>query len=160
MAAPRYVATQGQLGEALGISPSGVKYYLRRGAPQKGPQGYDVEAIREWRDSNVEAPRGGGKRGSAEEGVGDRERLLRAQADERRSKADLAGLKLAIERGDYLAKADVEAWDRSRIAIVRRGLLGLGRQVAPLVVGLAAREIEAVVSRECKSLLHRFAAIK
>lgn len=161
MAAPRYVTTQGQLGDALGISPSGVKYYLRRGAPGKTAQGYDVEAIREWRDSNVEAPRGGGKAApGGEDGGGDRERLLKAQADERRAKADLAALKLAIERGDYLAKSEVEEWDRARISIVKRGLLGLGRQVAPLVIGLSIGEAEVVINRATRDLLNRFAAVK
>lgn len=157
--APGCVATQAELARALGISTSAIQYGLTAGAPAKAAGGWNVEAWKEWRAANVSPERGGGaRRGGGDEGDG--ARLLKAQADERRAKADLADLRLAIERKDFIARADVESWDRSRIAIVRRGLLGLGRQIAPLVVGLAAREIEAVVLRECKSLLMRFAAIK
>lgn len=156
----RVVATQAELAEALGVRVSGIQYYKRAGAPGKGPDGYDVDAWERWRAANVDAPRGGGKRGSAEEGVGDRSRLLKAQADERRAKADLAGLKLAIERKDYIAKSEIEEWDRARIAVVKRGLMALPRKVSCGLVGLMEQEIEVVLMREIRDLLTRFASMK
>lgn len=161
----KYAPNLTKLAEALGIGGRTAARWHSQGAPGREPSGYSLEAWRAWQGANVPYRARRGERShdatlADGPGGGDRKRLLRAQADERRSKADLAGLKLAIERGDLIAKTDIEAWDRSRIAIVRRGLLGLGRQVAPLVAGLTVGEIEALIARETKSLLTRFLAIK
>ncbi|MFH0903194.1 MAG: hypothetical protein V2A73_21405 [Pseudomonadota bacterium] len=128
--------------------------------------------MRRWRSANILPPRSTPRRKLPEDDLpgptaslgddllGDRERLLRAQADERRAKADSAGLALAIERGEYRALAEIEEWDRARIAIVKRGLLSLGRQVAPLVIGLSVHEAEVIIHRACRDLLTRFASVK
>jgi hypothetical protein len=157
----KFVKTRAALAAALGVSPVTLSLWVARGAPGKTKLGYSVEAMRKWREENI-GPSYLPKRTEGESHAGspsDKQRLEKAQADQREALAALAALKLSIERGEYRSLKDVEEWDRSRASLIKRGLLSLGRSVAPAVVGLEVKQIEVVINKKARELLGRFARI-
>lgn len=150
---PTWVTSKRKLAVAVGVARETVEdWSIRPGFPKKTARGYNVAKVEEWRDANVKpAP------SKAPAPRGHRARLIKAQADEREAKAALAALKLAIERGQYQPLDEIQKRTRAQIAIVKRGLLGLGRRIAPAVVGRDVRDIERIVTQACKELLTRFA---
>lgn len=151
---PRYARSKAALASRLNVARSTVAEWAGRGGfPAKGPMGWDLQEVKAWRGATV-LPQGPRQKGESEEGV--RAELLRAQADERRAKADLADLKLKIERGEYRALSVIQEWDQSRIAVVKRGLLGLSRTLPPLLVGLVEREMGTLIDQRVRDLLERF----
>lgn len=150
----RYAKTAREAAEILGQAPHTLEDWIRRSKIEKGPKGYDVQAVKRWRDENMPPPR---TKKDDPEATGDQARLLKAQADEREAKAELADLKLQIEKGQYRSIQDIELWDRSRNAVIRRGLLGFPRSISPLLVGLQLKEIESVMMQKVRGLLEAFA---
>jgi len=152
----RYAKTAREAAETLGMARDTVEGWIQRSGLKKGPKGYDVQALKRWRDENMPPPRT--KKGDPAS-PGDSARLLKAQADQREALAALADLKLQIEKGQYRSIQEIEVWDRSRSAIVKRGLLGLPRSLGPLLVGLQAKEIESVLMQKVRGLLEAFAGM-
>lgn len=129
-----------------------VNAWLKTGAP--GSRGaYDLEAIAKWRAEHKRPPH----RWRSEEEHGDQARLLKAQADERQAKAALAEMRAKVEAGEYRSVREIEEWDRARVAVVKRGLLAMGRKLGPTLVGLGPKELEVAIGRYAKDLLRRFA---
>jgi phage terminase Nu1 subunit (DNA packaging protein) len=153
-----FASTQGELAALFGVSRVTIMDWVQRGAPRKTAKGWDVDAMRVWREQNMRPAQwtgGDSKLVSAS----DEARLLKAQADEREAKAALADLKLKIERGEYVPRSEVKDRDLARIAVVRRGLLGLPRTAAPRVVGLTEKEAEVALTTVVRDLLERFASL-
>jgi len=150
----RFAKTAIAAAAMLGQAPNTIRAWVQRSGLKKGPRGYDVQALKRWRDENLSPPR---TKREDFDATGDQARLLKAQADEREAKAELADLKLQIEKGQYRSIQEIEVWDRSRSAVVKRGLLGFPRSVAPLVAGLQAREIEGVLMQRVRALLESYA---
>jgi len=152
-----FAPTRAALAAALGVSPVTMRLWAARGAPKKTKEGFCVEATLAWRQANVgPAPVRREARGT------DRQRLEKAQADEREAKAELAAIKLRLEQGELRPLAEIEEWDRGRIAVVRRGLLGLSRSLAPVLVGVdpvAAKAVMVAVHQRCRQLLTSYAKI-
>lgn len=161
---------QAEAAEKLGIGERQLRNWLASGCPGRlpGGAGYDLEAIRRWRETNV-LPRRGGKcrpepapaatspRDAGEvASAGDRQRLLRAMADQRETQAALAALRLKIERREFMAIEEVRERDLARIYMVKHGLLGLARSAAAAVPGLDQKEAEVVLMRQVRDLLTRF----
>lgn len=151
---PKIAKTRGELAQALGVSLQSVQTYVAEGAPGKGPGGYDIDAFIRWRAENKRPLRGPAAGG---EKTGDQARLLKAQADEKESKAALAELELQIQRGEFLPIAEVKERDIARIAAVKRGLLAFDRSLPPRLVGLQEKEMQPVIRAMCRELLSRFA---
>jgi len=154
----RWASTKGKLAAKVGVTRSTIALWEDRGGfPQPGPDGWDVEEVRRWRDATM-APQGRRRREPGDEDSGGvRGDLLQAQADERRAKADLANLRLQIEKGLFHKHEDVVAFIASGSAVVKRGLLSLGKSLAPLLVGQDQRTIELLIHRRARELLSRIA---
>jgi hypothetical protein len=125
----------------------------RAGFPAKGPHGWNIDEVKAWRGATV-LPQGPRQKGESEEGV--RAELLRAQADERRAKADLADLRLKIERGEYATLAEIREWDTSRASVVKRGLLSFSRSLPSALIGLNEKEMAVLIEQRVRELLERF----
>lgn len=143
MAAP--VKTQASAAKKLGISVRQFRAWISEGAPVRPDGRYSLQAIRRWRD---------GLNGG--QNLSDREKLLKAQAREREAKAELCELQLDIEKGAYISRDEIKERDRRRIAVVKRGLLGLPRSVAPLLAGLSPPEAEQLLMTKVRDLLRHF----
>jgi len=154
--APGWPKTARAAAVELGVDRGTLQEWLARGAPGKKRRGFDLDAIRAWRNANVAPPRAPP---SGEEDIADRARLLRAQADERQAKAQLAELQLKIQRGEYLEISAVKERDHARIAIVKRGLFALGKVLPDRLVGLGQREMKVIIDTASRGLLERFASM-
>jgi len=141
------VAKQSEVAQFFSVTTHTIQNWYRDGAPG-APGAYDLHEIAAWRLAR--------RTPKPDDAV--RDELLEAQTRERKAKAALAELQLAFERGEYLARDEIEEWDRARSAVVKRGLLGLGRSVAPSLVGLNVKEIQAVINRRARGLLTQFAS--
>jgi len=151
---PRFVKTRGELSQILGVSTQTLFDWCSRGAPGKGPKGWDVEATRQWRQEHL---RQSHEKTDILKDESTQQRFLKAQMHEKEAKAELAKLKLQIERRDFVAKTEIQEWDLARNAVVRRGLLAFVRSLPPLLVGLDQRQMEPVIKRRVNELLERFA---
>lgn len=151
---PQFAESRGELAQALGVSLQSVQTYHAEGAPRRTDQGYDVEAWRQWRleHKSGHLPRVP----SSADAVEDKDRLLRAQADEREEKALLAKLEREELEGELIRKAEVKDRDIARVHAVKRGLLAFERALPPKLVGLNEREMRAVLAKELRLLLERF----
>jgi hypothetical protein len=86
--------------------------------------------------------------------------LKREQIGKRRVEKELLRLRLRVERGEYVPMAEVKGRDLARIHVVRRGLLELGRTLAPRLVGMTSeKDLEVTIKLEARRLLERFAAL-
>ena len=153
-ASPRFVKTRGELCQILGVAAGTHFLWVGRGAPRKGPKGWDVEATKQWRLEHLKASH------EKKDGIRDestQQRFLKAQMLQKEAQAELAHLKLQIERRDFVAKTEIQEWDLARNAVVRRGLLAFVRSLPPLLVGLDQRQMEPVIKRRVNELLERFA---
>ena len=123
--------------------------------PQKTKRGYHVQTFRKWREGFQE------NRAAAAAAVPEsaRKRLLRAQADERESKAALAKLQLQVERGEFLRRDEIQKRDEERIHAIKRGLLSIERTLPPRLVGLQEKEMSAVLRKFSRDLVERFRAM-
>lgn len=161
-----WVKTIGQLAQYVGKRTDTVRTYRdKHGAPvEKTKHGYSVDALRIWMDKHGYTQHRHSQRpdeaedngNSGDEVFSTRDRLLRAQALEREAKAELAALKVKVEHGEFLPKEDVRNRDVARIAMVRRGLLALVKQLPPRLVGMNVGEMEIVLKEQIRGLLTRF----
>lgn len=152
----RFAKTQAELMTAIKITPNTLHKYKAEGCPvNKTAAGYNVDAIQSWMDEHGKLRRR--SRENAQRSLDDQKRLLKAQADEREAKAELARLKAETEQGLYIPLSEVQERDKARISAVRRGLLRLPKTVAPIACGLTVIEIEKLVERKVRDLLTKFA---
>ena len=75
----------------------------------------------------------------------------------RKAKAKRAEKELALTEGEFVRTADVVAEWRGRVIGLRTLLTGLGREVAPRLVGKNAREVQALIDVRCFEILRTFA---
>jgi hypothetical protein len=75
----------------------------------------------------------------------------------RRARAQRAERALAIEEAELVRKADVVGEWRARVIGLRTLLVGLGREVAPRLVGKNVREVQALIDVRCFEILRTFA---
>lgn len=76
------------------------------------------------------------------------------------AQAEKVEFELAVKRGEFLPKAEVEAGRLRRIEIVKAGLKGLAGRLAGRLVGLDERQIYKVIMDEVDELLLAFAGGK
>ena len=86
-----------------------------------------------------------------------REGALQLKESRLRVDLEMAEHKLAVARGEYIAKESViREWRRSVVAVKNR-LLGLGRQLAPLLQGKGPQEIQHVIDQRMFEILRLLA---
>ena len=136
--------------KALGVSRAAVASWLARGAPGKTRRGYDVEALKSWRDANLETAHR--VRVSTDYGA-DLQRLKRAQAD-------LAELKFQIQRGDYVLRSDVLRENCEKFFSIRQAFMALPRSAAPSLFGQELAKIEELLEYKVRNILERLCEMK
>lgn len=157
------VRTAKEVAEHFGRTVRTIRHWAGRGMPQL-PNGYDLKAIEAWavREGLVNGPAGGeGPRdpdGAGGNGDGSVFRDKNFYETElKRVQSELKELELAKQQGKLIPVEDVEAGRVARITAVKRALLAIPRALAPQLVGLEAREIEALLMERMRDICGRFA---
>jgi len=134
---PRTVGTIREVAAALNVSEVAVKAWLRAGAPAKTPTGYDVEAIRKWREANLN-PSNNAKHGGS---------LHDAKLAKTLVETRILELEEKKTRGDLITMADAQGMIRSALMPFRDALIGvsdsLAERVNPGDPEHARKELEA-----------------
>ena len=83
--------------------------------------------------------------------------LLREQTRLTAAKADLAEIKLALQRGEVVKLSEVQKEWKAGVSNVRKKLLGLPDKVSYRLAGLEIREINAILTGEIYEVLNELA---
>ena len=76
-----------------------------------------------------------------------------------KARAEIARLELEQLRGTLVARAEVDASQSATAQVIQTDLRGLGRKIAPLLVGLKVNEIQEAIDRECREMVAGWMAI-
>ena len=154
--APRVVKTQAEVAKALGVSIQAVGQWRMGGMP--GERGcYDLAEIAEWRGRNRKRPAKETSGGVAPE-TPIAPKLQYWEARFRQARAELNELQLAIKRGEYLPREEIESVYAARMLTIRQGKLSQGRRLAPRLVGKTRAEVLKELDADNRDLRLQFAA--
>ena len=98
------------------------------------------------------------KRNNDNERPLDLSRKETAEAEFRETRTQLAKLELAIRQGKYIARDEMEEQNVRKVVVLRRTLVGLGRKLAPRLVGKKESAIRQMIDDEIKRAISKFAA--
>lgn len=146
------VRTQREVSQAFEVSIRTVKNWLADGMPRL-ENGYSLLEIQTWRDGN--GSNGNAAGDQLELGLKDRGRL--ADVLYREAKREKEELAVAERKGLFIPRKEVEERDVARMVVLRRRLLALPKTLAPAVVGMEPREIEAWSREYVEDILRGFA---
>lgn len=140
-------ATVAQLARIYGCSTKHIDEQLRRGAPRKGPQGFDLAAWGDWWREQGRFRRLGGR------GLDDAEGAADWTARRERAQALLAENKLADQLAMYCRREDVERAAARTFTVFRLLLENLPSRCAALVPAAQAAAVRAAVTDTVHSTL-------
>lgn len=124
-----------------------VQRWKKDGMPCKGDR-YDLMAINAWKIGKKLKKSGKGDSDLNGDGFWSNEyRRYKALNEELRYRENL---------GQLIPRADVEKLGVQKVIQIRRALLALPRAVAPQLVGLEARESEALLAEKLKEIIAGF----
>jgi hypothetical protein len=152
------VRSKKAVGEHFGKTKRTIINWAKRGMPES-PEGYDLIEIERWAIREGLIP---GKVKDDREDNGDSRKNDRAfyETKIKRIESELKEMKLKEARGDLLKKEDIEAQNVAKIVMLKQVLLSIPRGLAPLLVGLDAREIEAKIMEKILESCSQFAGEK
>jgi phage terminase Nu1 subunit (DNA packaging protein) len=140
--------SQRQVAEAKGCALTTVQNWMRQGCPARKKRGrwvFSLPEIEKWLSE-----RGKKATGSLD---AERARLAREQADK-------LEMENALTRGEMVHIDDSAAVLEAVFVAIRAKILSLKVKIPPNVIGCGRLpEIEAIVDRECNSILHEIAQI-
>ena len=131
-----YESTQAKAGKVLGVDRRTIIDWLGRGAPGKTDNGYDIEALRKWRDENIS------KTAAEEEfeaagGVDIQQaitalklRKLIAEVLDAEAKARLKQFDVTVKTQDVVHMDDVDNWVSGFLTELRRLHLRLIKEMS------------------------------
>ncbi|GAH55432.1 unnamed protein product, partial [marine sediment metagenome] len=80
-----------------------------------------------------------------------------ADASYKDAKAKLMEMELELKQGELVRREDVQRGRLERIRLVKRGLLGMGRKLAPGLVAIKnPRKIQSIIDKEVRILIEGF----
>ena len=134
MADAEFVPTIDAVAKAIGVHARTVKGWLASGAPGETENGYDVEAIRQWRAENMRSRPGD----EPEPGIENyRERMAAAKLSKAEGESRKVNAEAEIKTFDAQKLADnlcyiedVENWVSQALTRLRNGLAKIPAQLA------------------------------
>lgn len=143
---PGILATQDQVAKVFRVTVRTVRYWVQSGMPVMKNGRYDLAEIVAWkfiRDQSLLTE--GRKNGDDWVGL------------YRECKAKIEEIKLWTIKGNVIPKQEVERGLVQVSIAIKRALLALPRSIAPRLVGLEPREIEAVLRERVEEIINLFA---
>ncbi|MDD4601467.1 hypothetical protein SDC9_04150 [bioreactor metagenome] len=132
----------------FGVSAQTLSDWEKRGAPKEGYGKWDIKKMVEW------------KHGAKAGDMSPEARKLMAEADYREAKAAQEGIKLAVQRGEYIATAEVTQDLKRLFTVLKRSLIAIGHDVATEINTMdpdAALAAKKVVDNEIYEALKQIA---
>jgi hypothetical protein len=132
----------------FGVTAQTLSDWEKRGAPKEGYGKWDIKKLIEW------------KYGAKAGDLSPEARKLMAEADYREAKAAQEGIKLAVQRGEYIATTEVTQDLRRLFTILKRSLLAIGHEIATELNTFdpdAALEAKKVVDNAVQNALSQLA---
>ncbi|MCX7779621.1 MAG: hypothetical protein N2491_01745 [Negativicutes bacterium] len=102
----------------FGVSAQTLSDWEKRGAPKEGYGKWDIKKLVEW------------KYGAKAGDLSPEARKLMAEANYREAKAAQEAIKLAVQRGEYVATAEVTQDLKRLFTVLKRALLAIGHEIA------------------------------
>ena len=144
--------SQRELARRLNVSRSTVDRLRQDGLSCDAAGQYDLNEAQDLQ--RVRALR---MRDAAAEGEQRREGALQLKESRLRVDLEMAEHKLAIARGEYVSRQAVSIAWRGGVIRIKNALLGLGRQIAPLLQGKGPREIQLIIDQRAFEILKHLA---
>jgi hypothetical protein len=141
-----YVPSLRELASRLNISGSTAKN-LRRDGLRVHRHGYHVEEAR--RLLNVRAMRARNIAASPD--------ALKLKTEKLELDVQKARFELEVSKGEWVRKVDVSREWRRSVVSVKNALLGLGRQLAPLLHGRGMGEMKSIIDQKVFEVLRHLA---
>lgn len=142
---PGIVENQEQVAKAFGVSARTVRHWIKDNMPVTKDGRYDLKEIQAWRFIK-------GKRRDS----GQKKNLDNWEAKYREFKAKTAEIEYRKKLGELIPRADVERGLVQIIIAVKRAFLALPRAMAPQLMGLEPRQIEALLNVRIKEIIKMF----
>jgi len=142
------VTTLMAVAKAMGVTERTVRNWRKSGMPVCPDGKYDLRAIRTWRDERA---------GKGLTGAHYRRQRDRWEAKFREVKAKLADLELKQKTGELVSRERVERRRVAQIQATKQALLAVPAAVAPQLVGLDPREIQALLRDRITDAIFRLA---
>lgn len=156
-----------ELAEILKVKRPTVYEWAKRGMPREPDGTYDVAKVQKWRAENLHRvlPRTGGperQKGPREDdtdddaGIGNGRVVDEDTRRTRRARAQLLELELQARQAQLFQVDVIEGWLAEVLTELRRALLGQGKHIAPLLLGVTtAAEIQAIIDKSNFAMLER-----
>lgn len=158
---PRVVSSLAELAKALDVDFSTAFRWKSAGVPVEPDGGFDVDKVDAWRKERVSNAR---RRGPPAMEFKERESVPASSGGDdkrwtneyRKAKALKEVMLLQELRGQLIETEKVESFLVARALELRKSLLGLGRRLAPVLVGRTTREIQAEVDAATSRILEEY----
>lgn len=146
---PAVVESMEEVAKAFGLKTvRTVQRWKKDGMPCKGGDRYDIKEITAWKIGKEFQKTGNSDSDINGDGYWqNRYRKAKALNEELRYRENL---------GQLIPRADVEKLGVQKVIQIRRAFQALPRSLAPQLVGLEAREIEALLAEKTKEIIAGF----
>lgn len=140
---PGIVRRQEEVAQVFGVSVRSIQHWVREGMPHTKDGLYSIVNIQAWRDLK-------------KAGKGKSDDIEQWTAEWKKYKAQYAELELKKALGEVIDREEVERGRVTRILIVKKSLLALPQEVAPILANLEPREIQVILEMRIKNIIRRF----
>lgn len=137
-----------EVADLFGVSAVAVGLWVTRDGCPKGVDGrYDLREVLRWhrRQAMQKSPEAA---------------QSKSMERKRRAEAEMTEMKLKEMKGELVSRVDVDRGRVARIQVVKRALLRMPRSLAPVLVGMDMREIEAYMGERIRDIIGEFAGGK
>ena len=146
------VRSVAELSESLGVTPSSIYAWLKKGCPRLPDGGFDLAAVEQWRASRRRPPK------LDDENRADGSGLSPATEKYREFKALDAELKYRERVGELVERAKVDRDWADLGAAMKRDLRAVGRRLSRRLTNIAEpREIQRIIEDAIDNCLRHWA---
>ena len=144
--AEQLIKTQAEAARYVGVSERTIRRWIKNGMARTADKYYIKSILEVYKQNEGDKP------------SETKERKQEAEAQIKTIRAEDEAIDLAKKKGEMLPKAEVDKGRIERIFILKRSLLGLGREFAPeLAVMNDPRQIQAKIDGRIREIINAFA---
>lgn len=145
---PGIVDTQEQVSKVFNVSDRTVRDWVSDGMPRRSDGRYAIKDIQEWRFLK--------NHGGSGSGNGKKSKGTNWEEEYRKYKALTEELKYQQTIGKLVPREEIEEGLVQITVAVKRAFLSLPRSMAPKLINLEPREVEALLTTKIKSIIAMF----
>ena len=146
IAAEQVIRTQAAAAKYAGVDDRTIRRWVKNKMPRTG-EGHYIKSMLDFYKSNSGSQTTDAKKRGGE-----------AEANLKETKSQLLSIELKLKQGQLVPIEDLEKQRITRITVVRRALMNVGRKLAPqLAVLKEPRLIQAKIDSEMEDIVNTFA---